>query len=92
MLDDLLWPMSSSSSSSLTLRLILSGFCRTPRLETQKETTVSDANWALIGSRLSTIVGELKAHDYCEDVIPDFQRIAISGEETSGVSKEHSVV
>lgn len=39
---------------------------------------------------MSTIVKELKAEEYAEDTIPDFQRVAISGEETSGVSQfEH---
>jgi len=61
---------------------------KTPRLEPQKETTAVEDHWSLIGSRLSKIVGELKANEYDEDIIPDFQRIAISGEETSGVPLE----
>lgn len=62
-------------------------FCRTPRLEAHSHSDISDDQLNLVGNRLPTIMKELKAKEYAEDVIPDFQRIAISGEETSGVSK-----
>jgi len=35
---------------------------------------------------LPTIVDELRSEDYDADALPYFQRIAVSGEEMSGVS------
>lgn len=40
------------------------------------------------GMVLPTIADELKNEDYSEDLVPSFQRIAVSGEEMSGVPLE----
>jgi len=60
--------------------------CRTAKQDQQPLSFSRSVDSVNAAAYLASIVDELKSEDYNEDALPFFQRIAVSGEEMSGVS------